>query len=92
MAAVWGHEIAHVIARHAVRRHSVGKLHFTLTFPEDWQIKREPEPDYIIARHPENKALLNVWLQDLNRQIPPRDFLSTRLGLKNLHNGASFDY
>lgn len=66
------------------------ELDFTLTFPNDWQVKNRP--DRLIARQPDGEALMILQLQDLNRRISPKQFLETRLGLEQLRKGAPFNH
>ncbi|MBT8420454.1 MAG: M48 family metalloprotease [Gammaproteobacteria bacterium] len=62
-------------------------LDFGLTFPAGWRVKNQP--DKLTAQPRTNDALLQITVQDLNKRIPPREFLRQRLKLKKLRNGKS---
>lgn len=55
-------------------------LGLTLRFPEGWRV--ENRPDRLLAVPPANDALLQVFLEDLNKRIPPETFFRERLGLQ----------
>lgn len=63
------------------------ELDMGLTFPAGWRI--ENRSDGLTARPQTNDAQLKIILEDLNRRIPPRDFLRKRLKLKDLQDGKS---
>jgi predicted Zn-dependent protease len=60
-------------------------LHFALSFPEGWKV--ENFPDRLLAVAPGNKAVMQMLAQDINRRIPPREFMLQRLKLGNLQYG-----
>lgn len=62
-------------------------LDFALVFPEGWRI--ENRPDSLLAQSRDNDGLIQFSLEDLNKRIPPVDFLSERLKLQNIRNGES---
>jgi predicted Zn-dependent protease len=59
-----------------------GPLDFTLTFPEGWRL--ENSSDHLLAYAPGGSAALFLTLEDLNKRLPPRDYLLKRLKLRNL--------
>lgn len=60
-------------------------LDIALEFPEGWRIQNLS--DRLVAIAPGSSGMLAVTIQDLNRRIPPREFLTRRLELKDLRNG-----
>jgi len=60
--------------------HSV--LGFSLRFPQGWRISNFP--DRLVISSPNGEALMQMTLEDINKRITPREFMITRLGLKNL--------
>lgn len=65
------------------------ELGFALEFPDGWRI--ENLPDRLLAHSPDNQAVLQVSAADLNKRIPPRDFMRTRLKLPALRHGTPLD-
>ncbi len=61
------------------------ELDIALEFPVGWRL--ENLPDRLVAIAPGNGGMLTVTMQDLNRRIPPQEFLTKRLELKDLRNG-----
>jgi predicted Zn-dependent protease len=61
-------------------------LGMTLRFPNGWRV--ENRPDRLIAVPPANDALLQVFLEDLNKRIPPERFFRERLGLQPIQGQA----
>ncbi len=55
-------------------------LGLSMRFPEGWRV--ENRPDRLLAFPPANDALLQVVVQDLNKRIPPRQFMTDRLRLE----------
>ncbi len=55
-------------------------LGLSLRFPEGWRV--ENRPDRLLAVPPDNDAVLQVFLEDLNKRIPPEQFLRQRLKLE----------
>jgi len=54
-------------------------LNFKLRFPANWRILNRPGS--IAGSAPRNEAFIQVRLEDLNKKITPKEFLSTRLGI-----------
>lgn len=67
-----------------------GELGFALSFPAGWKV--DNLPTRIIARPPGGDALLQITTEDLNRRIPPREFLPQRLRLGSLSQGEEIDH
>jgi len=63
-------------------------LDFTLTFPENWRIENQQEK--ILAISPDNDGLIQMSIADLNKRIPPKQFMEQRMRLKNLRQGGTF--
>ncbi len=61
-------------------------LGISLRFPEDWRV--ENRPDRLLAVPPENDALLQVFLEDLNKRMPPEQFVKERLKLDPIQGQA----
>lgn len=55
------------------------ELGVTIRFPDGWRV--ENRPDRLLAVPPQNDAVFQVLLSDLNKRIPPRDFMIQRLKL-----------
>ncbi|WP_020161604.1 M48 family metalloprotease [Cycloclasticus pugetii] len=55
------------------------EMNFKLTFPSQWLILNKPNA--IAASTPNNDALMQLTLEDLNKKITPKEFLRTRLGI-----------
>ena len=64
-------------------------LGFTIQLPRDWKVTNRPDQLQITA--PNGKAIMQVAAQDINKRITPRDFMQTRLGLKNLSHESPLD-
>ncbi|HYQ72756.1 MAG TPA: M48 family metalloprotease, partial [Gammaproteobacteria bacterium] len=64
-------------------------LDFTITFPENWRI--ENNADRILAASPDNIALIQMSITDLNKRITPKQFMEQRMRLKNLRQGSSLE-
>ncbi|MGQ0658555.1 MAG: M48 family metalloprotease [Chromatiales bacterium] len=61
-------------------------LGFGLRFPDGWTVKNRPDRVLFIA--PQGKALLQMSAEDLNKRMPPRQFMIDRMGLSKLsHEG-----
>jgi predicted Zn-dependent protease len=67
-----------------IRGHSFyhADLGFALNFPRGWNVSNQP--DRLIITAPNGAALIQLALEDINKRIPPREFMVSRLGLKNL--------
>ena len=61
-------------------------LGIAMRFPDDWRI--ENRPDKLVAVPPANDALLQVKLEDLNKRIPPEQFMRERLKLEPVEGQA----
>ena len=55
---------------------------FPLLFPKGWTVRNLP--DRVVATAPGGGAILQMGAEDINKRITPREFMQTRLGLKNL--------
>ena len=62
-------------------------LDFALTFPPGWRI--DNLPDRLVARTPKGDGMLQFTMTDLNKRIPPRQFMIRRLGLRDLRYGEA---
>lgn len=63
------------------------ELGFAVYFPEGWILKNRP--DSLQGFAPKGKASALLTLQDINKLIAPREFLTERLGFKQLTNGKN---
>lgn len=63
------------------------ELDFALVFPDGWRV--ENKPDRLLAQSRDNDGLMQFSMEDLNKLIPPVDFLRERLKLQNMRNGES---
>ena len=59
-----------------------GELGFAMSFPKNWTVSNRP--DRILLTSPGGGALIQINAEDINKKIPPREFLIQRLGLTNL--------
>ena len=64
-------------------------MDFGLHFPDTWVIKNRP--DRLIAIAPQGSAQIQIQADDINRRIPPEEFMVKRLGLKRLQQGQPLD-
>ncbi|MBI4006090.1 MAG: M48 family metalloprotease, partial [Gammaproteobacteria bacterium] len=60
------------------------KLGFSLQLPHGWNVMNHP--DRLIVTAPNGVAMMQLGVEDINQRISPRDFMQTRLGLRNLSN------
>ncbi len=60
------------------------ELNMSLRFPADWRV--DNRRDRLLAYSPTNDAVLQVTVTDLNRRIPPRQFILERLGVQDLYD------
>lgn len=65
-------------------------LDFALVFPDGWRI--ENQPNRLLAQSQDNDGLIQFSIEDLNKRIPPADFLRDRLKLQNMRNGESIHH
>lgn len=63
-------------------------LGFGMNFPKDWVIKNLP--NQLLAKSTNSQAMIQITLADLNLKISPRQFIYTRLGIKQLSNERSY--
>ncbi len=63
------------------------ELDFGLTFPADWRI--DNKSDRVMATAPENKALVQLTITDLNKRISPQAFMTQRMKLDNMQSGRA---
>ncbi len=61
-------------------------LGITMRFPEGWRV--ENRPDRLLAVPPANDALFQVLLKDLNKRMPPQQFMLERLKLQPIQGQA----
>ncbi len=62
-----------------------GPMGFALDFPERWQIQNKPSK--LVAIAPGGEAFIEVQVDDVNRKIPPKEFIKTRLKIERLQDG-----
>lgn len=58
------------------------QMGFALSFPKGWTVRNMP--DRLLATAPGGTAIMQVGAEDINKRISPREFMQTRLGLKQL--------
>lgn len=80
---VWGDSAEQGVRRGSAFYH--GPMNFGLRYPDGWRIHNEPAR--LVATAPDNKAALLLSAEDVNRKIPPREFMQRRLGLRGLSQG-----
>jgi len=59
-------------------------LGFSLAFPRKWNLTNLP--DKLVITAAQGAALQQLFLEDINKKISPREFMIQRLGLKGLRN------
>lgn len=62
-------------------------LGFALSFPNGWRLDNQPTS--IIARAPQDEAVIQVVVEDINKRISAQEFIKTRLKVDNLRNGSA---
>lgn len=62
-------------------------LGFVLQFPPNWNVSNHP--DRLLITAPEGAAIMQLAVEDINKRITPREFMITRLGLKQLVNDTA---
>lgn len=67
-----------------------GPLDLAITFPQGWKV--ENRPDRVLATPRDGDGLIQFTMADLNKRIPPREFLLTRLGLSDLEHGEAIEH
>ena len=61
-------------------------LDFTLRLPRYWNVTNRPD-QLIITAHG-GGAIMQLVVEDINKRIPPREFIQSRLGLRLSHDQA----
>ncbi len=56
------------------------ELNFGVRFPPGWRI--DNQASQLLAISPQGDAVVQLAAEDLNKRMPPREFMRTRLGLK----------
>ena len=64
-------------------------LGFTLQLPRLWNVTNRP--DQLLITAPGGVAIMQLSVEDINKRIPPREFMLTRLGLKQLSNDQAMN-
>lgn len=59
-------------------------LNFGLQFPAGWKVKNLPGA--LVAQAPDGNGVLEVEVQDLNRRLTPREFMTQRLGIQEMRS------
>ncbi len=62
-------------------------LGFVLQFPQNWNVSNHP--DRLIITAPGGTALMQMAVEDINKRISPREFMVTRLGLKQIEHDTA---
>jgi predicted Zn-dependent protease len=63
-------------------------LGFAFDYPPDWRLENQPSAVLLFA--PEGKAVIQIGATDLNKRLPPAEFVRQRLGVENPRNEHSF--
>lgn len=64
-------------------------LGFAIAFPKGWRVENQPAA--IIASAPQNAAVIQVGVQDINKRISAEEFIKTRLKVRSLKQGSVLD-
>jgi predicted Zn-dependent protease len=64
-------------------------LNFGLQFPAGWKVKNLPNA--LVAQAPDGNGVLEVEVQDLNRRLSPREFMTVRLGIQEMRSEEALD-
>lgn len=64
-------------------------LGFTLQLPANWNVTNRP--DQLMITAPGGAALMQLAVDDINKRIPPREFMLSRLGLKSLSSDQALN-
>ena len=64
-------------------------MNFTLEFPAGWRVENQPAA--LLAQLPDGAGIMKVEVQDLNKRMEPREFMTTRLGIKDLRSGEPLE-
>ncbi|QKQ28154.1 M48 family metalloprotease [Candidatus Reidiella endopervernicosa] len=65
-------------------------LDIGLDLPKGWKV--ENRSDELVAKSAANDGWFSLKMQDINRRIEPRAFITKRLGLKKLQHGEQIDH
>ena len=66
-----------------------GELGFAIFFPKGWNLKNNPDSIQAIA--PGGTAQSKMTIYDINKRISCKEFLTSRLGFKNLRAGKEIN-
>ena len=72
-------------AKHGVRHGSNfyhRDMNFALSFPRGWRLENSPQA--VNAYAPQREALLQLRAEDLNKRVPPAEYIKTRLKIDKL--------
>ncbi|MGB1799665.1 MAG: M48 family metalloprotease [Gammaproteobacteria bacterium] len=64
-------------------------LNFSMTFPKKWKVSNLP--DRIVLAAPGGAAIMQITVEDIDKNISPRNFMIQRMGLNNLKNEAKLN-
>lgn len=62
-------------------------MNFSVDFPLNWHINNNPDSLQAIA--PEGKAFIEMGATDINRKLPPQEFIKQRLKIDKLKSGQA---
>jgi len=65
------------------------ELGFAMHIPPNWNVMNRPDQLQITA--PGGTGIMQLAVQDINKRVSPREFMQTRLGLKELSNDSPLD-
>lgn len=66
-----------------------GDLGFTLQLPVNWTVTNQP--DQLLITAPGGAAIMQMGVEDINKRLSPREFMLTRLGLKQLDHDQALN-
>ena len=84
---VYGHSAHEGIPRNGSFYHP--ELGFAFDYPEGWRL--ENRPSAILLYAPEGAAVIQIGATDLNKRMPPAEFVRQRLGVEDPRNERSFE-
>lgn len=64
-------------------------LGFAFDYPPSWRLENLPSAVLLFA--PEGKAVIQIGATDLNKRLPPAEFVRQRLGVEKPRNERSFE-
>jgi predicted Zn-dependent protease len=64
-------------------------MDFSISFPKGWQINNNPNSLQAISVG--GKAFIEVGVDDINKKLPPKDFIKQRLKIKVLSSGRALN-